>query len=54
MDLDLKGKVAIIIGATRGLGRAMAEALATEGMAVASRITGACIPVDGAQGCSIV
>lgn len=32
MDLGLKGKVAMITGASRGLGRAMAKALAEEGM----------------------
>jgi len=32
MDLGLKGKVAMITGASRGLGRAMARALAQEGM----------------------
>jgi 3-oxoacyl-[acyl-carrier protein] reductase len=32
MDLGLKGKVAMITGASRGLGRAMASALAAEGM----------------------
>ncbi len=34
MDLGLTGKVGLITGATRGLGRAMAEALAAEGMSV--------------------
>ena len=35
MDLQLKGKVAIIGGASKGLGRACAEVLAGEGMDVA-------------------
>ena len=32
MDLALNGKVAMITGASRGLGRAMAQALAAEGV----------------------
>lgn len=35
MDLELRGKVAIVGGASKGLGRACAEALAEEGAAVA-------------------
>src|SRR5947209_9032826 len=31
MDLQLKGKVVMLTGASRGLGRAMAQALAAEG-----------------------
>ena len=35
MDLELKGKVAIVGGASKGLGRACAEVLAEEGVKVA-------------------
>jgi 3-oxoacyl-[acyl-carrier protein] reductase len=35
MDLQLKGKKAIVIGASRGIGKAIAEALADEGCDVA-------------------
>jgi 3-oxoacyl-[acyl-carrier protein] reductase len=34
MDLELKGKVAIVGGASKGLGRACAEVLAAEGAKV--------------------
>jgi NAD(P)-dependent dehydrogenase (short-subunit alcohol dehydrogenase family) len=36
MDLDLKGKVAVVTGASQGLGRAIALRLAAEGMAIAA------------------
>ena len=35
MDLKLKGKKAIVTGASRGIGRAIAETLADEGADVA-------------------
>src|SRR5208283_4442736 len=35
MDLQLKGKTALILGGSKGLGRGVADTLAAEGVAVA-------------------
>ena len=35
MDLGLRGKRALVMGASKGLGRSVAEALAAEGVAIA-------------------
>src|SRR4051794_38327802 len=36
MDLNLAGKIAIVTGASRGIGRAIAQTLAAEGMKISA------------------
>ena len=56
MDLELKGKVAIVGGGSKGLGRACADVLAQEGMRVAicsrskADLDGAAKEIQGASG----
>ena len=60
MDLELKGKVAIVGGASKGLGRACAQALAEEGclLAICSRSQGdiekAAQEIGGATGTDVL
>jgi NADP-dependent 3-hydroxy acid dehydrogenase YdfG len=44
---DVRGQVALVTGAARGLGRAIALALAAAGAQAASLITGETVLVDG-------
>lgn len=60
MDLGLKGKVALVAAASRGLGRAVAEELAAEGasLALCSRnaavLATACEQIEAATGAAVL
>jgi len=60
MDLGLKGKVALVAAASRGLGRAVAEELAAEGASLvlcargAESLTEACDRIERTTGASVV
>ena len=45
--MQMKGKVAVVTGASRGIGAATAKRLAQHGATVARFITGAYLPVSG-------
>ncbi len=50
MDLGIAGRKALVMGASRGLGRAVAEALIKAAFLASDRaayLTGAVIPLDG-------
>ena len=60
MDLGLKGKVALVAAASRGLGRAVAEELAAEGASLvlcargAGPLAEACRRIEGASGAEVL
>jgi NAD(P)-dependent dehydrogenase (short-subunit alcohol dehydrogenase family) len=46
MDLELEGKIAVVTGASKGIGRAVVRRLAGEGM----RVVGGALTVDSLAG----
>jgi NAD(P)-dependent dehydrogenase (short-subunit alcohol dehydrogenase family) len=53
MDLQLQGKVAIVTGASRGIGKAIAETLSAEGMKLVLAARSACARLPDAIGIEI-